>query len=283
MSADEKIKDGKIAYVTHLWNPGLHQLDLDSKAYSDFVNVSSFNCSGTLHFAFSSVNNHGFFECFGPNVVLELDIDSDKVVKKWDFQGYPFASPDGRYIVSLHGPVNETTNSLLDSKVYVLEISEGSDPVLHPVINIPGGVAELVFVEKEDKEGSYFVFISLLYDDKLAVLDLDLASSSDEGKVTFIEGVGRVKTAPGMHAVGRPLAHGGDWVITPASRNSSVAVINAKSRRLHGTVPGIVGAKRLVWVAPKALPANAGGGRITHLNKALLLFLAVSSVALLNP
>ena len=64
MYADSEVKDGEVGYVTHLFNPGLHQLDLSSKSYKSFVNVSSYGCGGTLNLAYSSVNKHVFVQCY---------------------------------------------------------------------------------------------------------------------------------------------------------------------------------------------------------------------------
>ena len=275
MSANQNMKDGGTAYVTHMWNPGLHQVDLRTKSYSDFVNLTSWNCTGTFSFAYSVLNQHGFFDCQGSRVVLELDTNTDRVVRKWDFPGYPHTSPNGRYVVTPYAPVNETDNRLLGSKVYIIEIPEGSAPVQRQAIDIPGGVNDLVFVEKEGKPGSYFVFITLLYTDKVAVLDLDLASSADPRKVTYIGGVGRVFSRPGMHAIARPIAVGGDWIITPATLNKTAAIINAKTRKLHATVEGIVGGKRIVWVGPKA-PVDSAGPPLRHAHTFLLLASALS-------
>ena len=271
MYADKQVKDGKVGYVTHMFNPGLHQLDLSSKTYKDFVNVSSYGCRGTFNFAYSSVNKHGFFDCLGRNTLLELDVASDRIVRKWNFTGVPYASPDGRFIVSLYKAVNESLNLLLASKVYVLVISDkDSAPVLKSPVDLPGGVSDLVF----DPKDSSVVYISLIYSDKIAVLNLKFLP-----QISYIKGVGSVLSKPGMHAVGRPLVIAGSWIATPATANNSIALINAATRELHCMVLDVPGGRGLVAVHPKAVPTAAGGNH--YLSREVLIFTLLSALCVI--
>ena len=251
MYADPKVNAGKVGYVTHLFNPGLHQLDLSSKSYKIFVNVSNYGCTGTLNLAYSSVNKHAFVQCYASRrsvALLEMDLASDQIVKKWNVTGVPYASPDGRYIVILYKSVNETANLLLDSKVFVLFIPDNkSAAVFKSEFNILGGVSKLVFGKKAGQQEGYLTYISLLYSDKIAVIDLALLESYAT-KIRYIEGVGSVYTAPGMHSVHRSLLGSGSWLVSPATANNSVAIINTATRELHGMVMGVVGGHRLVAV-----------------------------------
>ena len=271
MFADPQVRDGKIGYVTHMFNPGLHQLDLTTKTYKNFVNVSDYDCTGTFNFAYSPVNKHVFFDCTGSRALLEMDITTDKIVRKWNFTGAPHASPDGRYIVALYKSINESANLLLASKVYVLIISgKDSAPTLKSKLDIPGGVSYLVFDKKAGKQGSFVAYISLVYKDKIAVLDLDLAS------VSYIEGVGSVFSKPGMHSVNRPLLVSGSWLVSPATANNSVAVINTATQELHGMVSGVVGGKGLVAVHPKPLsPAPPTGAAGSTSRQPVLVFVLI--------
>lgn len=272
MFADKQVKDGKVGYVTHMFNPGLHQLDLSSKTYKDFVNASSYGCTGTFNFAYSSVNEHAFFECLGQNTVLELDVAKDQIVRKWNFTGVPYASPDGRFIVSIYKSVNVSINVLLASKVYVLVVSDKeSAPVRNSPIDIPGGVSDLVF----DPKNSFVAYISLIYSDKIAVLDLKLL------QFTYIKGVGKVLSKPGMHAVSRPLIMAGSWIITPATATNSVAIIDAATRELHGMVSDVPGGRGLVAVQPKApSPPSASPGNLYH-SREMLLFTLLSALCVI--
>ena len=251
MYADPNVKDGKVGYVTHMFNPGLHKLDLVSKSYKGFVNVSSHGCGGTFNLAYSSLNKHAFVQCFAsrrPVALLEMDLASDKIVKKWNITGAPYASPDGRYIVILYKSINETANLLLDSKVFVLFIADNNSlAVLKSKFDFPGGVSKLEFGKKNGEQGGYLAYISLLYSDKIAVMDLDLLDSYAD-KISYIEGVGSVFTAPGMHAVRRSLLRSGTWLVSPATANNSVAIINTSTGKLHGMVMGVAGGRSLFAV-----------------------------------
>lgn len=263
MYADQQVKEGKVGYVTHLFNPGLHLLDLTSKSYKGFVNVSSYGCTGTFNIAYSSVNKHAFVDCYSRSrskrALLEMDVATDQIVRKWNFTGVPHATPDGRFIVATYKYVDETANVLLDSKVYVLIISDKDNaPTLKSTLPIPWGVSYLVFDKKAGKQGGFLAYVSLIYSDKIAVLDLDRLESGSSAAVRYIEGVGRVFSAPGMHAVSRPLLVSGSWLVTPATADKSVAIINTATLKLHGMVSGVVGGKGLIAVRKTQSTGTAG-------------------------
>lgn len=268
MFADQQIKEGKVGYVTHMFNPGLHQLDLSSKMYKDFVNVSNYGCRGTFNFAYSSVSKHGFFDCRGAKALLELDVATDRVVRSWNFTGVPFASPDGRYIVTLYKSVNESINLLLASKVFVLVVSDkDSAPTQKSTVDISGGVSDLVF----DPKNSYVAYISLIYRDKIAVLDLKHL------KVSYIDGVGSVLSGPGIHAVNRPLIVAGSYIVTPANANNSVAIINLASHEMEGMVEGVVQGKGVVAVRPK-VPVPVSVAEILYFPPQILIITLLSAL-----
>ena len=187
-----------------------------------------------------------------------MNLATDQIVKKWNTTGAPYASPDGRYIVTLYKSVNETANLLLDSKVFVLFIPDNNSPaVFKSEFDIPGGVSKLVFDKKADQQGGYLAYISLVYSDKIAVMDLDLLELY-AAKISYIEGVGSVFTAPGMHSVHRSLFKSGSWLLSPATANNSVAIINTATRELHGMFMGVVGGRRLIAVhSPPSSPGTS--------------------------
>ena len=279
MLANPEIKDGKFGYVSHLFNPGIHQLDLDTKSYKRFVNVSDLGCSGTLYFAYSSLNKHAFFQCYVYRTsvgLLEMDLTKEQVVRKWNVPGRPYASPDGRFIVTLYKSVNETANVLLDSKVHVLFISKvGSTPILKSTLDIPTGVSELVYVKKTDQQDGYLAFISLLYSDKMAVLDLDQLEYGSAA-VSYIHGVGSVITDE--HAVSRSMVMSGRWLLSPANANNTVAIIDTSTRKLHGTVMGVVGGDGVVAVPPSPPPSPPAAAERIWRSKGTAIIVFLSSL-----
>ena len=271
MFADAEVKDGKIGYVTHMYNPGLHQIDLIAKAYKTFVNVSDYNCTGTFNFAYSPVNKHAFFDCYRARkkvALLEMDLTANTILQKWNIAGEPYVSPDGRYIVALYKTVNESANLLIASKVHVLVIpGKDSATILKSTLNIAGGVSDLVYYEKVEKKGSFIAYISLIYSDKIAVLDLD----SGNPQISYIVNVGSVYSAPGMHAISRPLVASGPWLVTPATANQSLAIINIATQELYGMVKGVVGAHGMV-AAYSPSPNPIGAGRSSCGSKEIVMF-----------
>ena len=274
MFADSEVKDGKMGYVTHLSNPGLHQIDLIAKAYKTFVNVSDYNCTGTLNFVYSPVNKHAFFDCYRDMkkvALLEMDLTNDTIVQKWNIAGEPYVSPDGRYIVALYKSVNRSVNLLVASKVYVLKIPcNDSAAILKSTLDIAGGVSDLVYYEKVEKKGSFIAYISLIYSDKIAVLDLDSLDSSNH-QISYVENVGNVYSAPGMHSVSRPLVASGPWLVTPATANQSLAIINIATQELYGMVKDVVGASGMV-AAYSPSPNPTGAGRSSCGSKEIVMF-----------
>ena len=280
MFANKEIQDGRVGYVTHFGNPGLHQLDLTTKSYKDFLNISDQGCYGTLYLAYSSLNKHTFVQCYisyKPVSLLEMDLTNEQVIRKWNFTGKPFASPDGRFIVTLYKSVNETMNLLLDSKVYVLHISENGHTPILSTLDISSGVSELVFDKKADHQSGYVAYISLLYSDKIAVLDLSKVRSGSAA-VRYIEGVGFVYTAPGLHSVSRPLYVSGRWLVSPASGNKSVAIIDTSTLKLHGMVTGVVMGKGVVAVPPSQTSSAKG---MLRFNGILILAILLAPSTLL--
>ena len=138
---------------------------------------------------------------------------------------------------------------LLTSEVVILVVSgKDSAPIQKPTVKIPGGVSRLVF----DTKIPSVAYISLVYLDKIAVLDLDSL------QVSYIDEVGSVLTAAGMHSVSRSLVVAGPWMVTPATANNSVAVINIANRELEGMVQGVVQGLRMIAVRQKVpVPLNA--------------------------
>ena len=261
MVANQEIQDGKVGYVTHFRNPGLHQLNLTNKSYKDFHNISDQGCHGTFYLAYSSLNKHTFVECFRADFILEMDLTNKQVIRKWNFRGKPYASPDGRFIVALYKSINRTTNQLLDSKIHVLRVSENGPTSLLPTPDIPSGVSRLVFDKKAGQQNSYVAYISLLYSDKIAILDL---SELELGRaaLSYIEGVGSVQTTPFSPGMSRPLFVSGRWLVSPASADNSVAIIDTSTLKLHGMVPGVVRGQEVLAVSlpPKSsLPSPTAG------------------------
>ncbi|XP_068696065.1 follistatin-related protein 4-like [Montipora foliosa] len=271
MVANQEIQKGKVGYVTHFRNPGVHQLDLNTKSYKDFHNISDQGCYGTFYLAYSSLNKHTFVECFRAVFILEMDLTNKQVIRKWNFTGKPFASPDGRFIVVLYKSINRTINQLLDSKVHVLRISDKGHTSMLSTLGIPSGVSQVVFDKRPGLQSGYVAYISLLYSDKIAVLDLAQLESGRPA-LSYIEGVGFVQTTPPTPGMSRPLFVSGRWLVSPASADDSVAIIDTSTLKLHGMVTGVVNGQGVLAVSlPPTSSATAGAMGMLRFNGILTL------------
>lgn len=245
MLAQRNLLDGNVGYVTHLWNPGVHSIDLKTKSYSGFINMTSQGCIGTYGIVYSPVNEHLFVQCYRKkrgNTIIQIQVPNGNIKNTWNILGSLFASPNGRYVVMLYAPVNRTTDQLLDNRMNVLELN-GTHILKHPELHIPGGVSRIVFYAKTS--GSYYAFVTLKYASKIAVVDLDLVKNGNLS-VTYIDDVGESKTTG--HATSRGIFSGGKWIVSPASKSRTVVIIDADTRTVHGKVENVNGGGFAAWV-----------------------------------
>lgn len=271
MLAQKDLLNGETGYVSHMWNPGVHKIDLKTKLYSGFINMTSQGCIGTYGIVYSAVNKHLFVQCRKKmgNSIVQMQVPNGKMRSKI-ILGTPFVSPDGHYVIMLYAWVNKTDNKLMvDSRMNVLEVATDTT---YPELLIPGGVSRVVFYAK--KHGSYYAFVTLIYENKIAVVDLDLAKNGNLSDVTYIDNVGDVSTT-GTHAVSRRIFSGGKWIVSPASKSKTVVVIDADTRKVHGKVDNVNGGGFGVWVDDESNLSNGGSGLDTA---APIMIMAVLSL-----
>ena len=244
----EDMQEGNMAFVTDYYVAGIHELNLETKNYTSFRNFSRYNCTGTLGIAYNSYNKHLYVGCDkkpSPSVV-ELDPVSG-TTKNWSFPGFPFVSPDGRYAVFLY----RTKNT---SRMNILAVNgAGFNASHYPELRIPGGVSHAVFYPKGKTSESFYVFLTLDYTNKMAVVDLDLAKNGNISDVKYIENVGDQSTP--FWWVRRGLFIAGKWIISPATQDNTVVIINAETQKIHGKIGAVNGGHFAVWV-PK--PTTSG-------------------------
>ena len=104
------------------------------------------------------------------------------------------------------------------------------------------------------------------------MIDLDLLESYT-AKISHIEGVGSAFTAPGMHSVHRSLFKSGSWLLSPATANNSVAIINTATRELHGMVMGVAGGRRLIAVHSSPFSPSVAAKKTCCSQETLIFFL----------
>ena len=241
MLADKNMNEGKTAYVTHFSNPGIHELNLETKSYTRFINFTKYGCSGTYGIAYNSYNSRLYVACqkrYRSISTIEMNTKSNQY-SLWSFPGFPFVSPNGKYVVVLYRYKNVSRMNILGVKS-PSDISER-----YRELRIPGGVSHAVFYPKSKNPDSYYAFVTLDYSNKMAVVDLDLVKSNSSA-VTYIENVGELDTKP--HGARRDLFISGKWIISPATKPKHVVIIDAEARKVHGKITNVNGGNFAVWV-----------------------------------
>ena len=141
--------------------------------------------------------------------------------------------------------MNETSNTFLDSKLNVLEIT-GFGVSNYPELQIPGGVSEVTFYPKKTSTDCYYAFVTLKFESKIAVVHLDPGKNGNISDVQYIENVDELDTS--RHGVSRAIVSGGKWIVSPVSRSKSVVIIDADTHEVHGKLQGVNGGDYTVWV-----------------------------------
>ena len=207
MVADKDLNEGKTAYVTHFSNPGIHELNLETKSYTRFINFTENDCSGTYGIAYSSYNSRLYVQCQrkdGSSSNIEISTTLKLRFARGRISGFPFVSPNGKYVVVLY-----RDKSI--SRMNILAINSPSSFNNYVELRIPGGVSHAVFYPKSENPDSYYAFVTLDYSNKMAVVDLDLAKNGMSA-VTYIENVDELDTKP--HGASRDLFIGRKWIIS---------------------------------------------------------------------
>ena len=242
MLADKDMLEGKTAYVTHFTNPGIHELNLETKSYTRFINFTKYGCSGTYGIAYNSYNSYLYVECqknHRSKSIIQMNLKSN-VNRQWSYPGFPFVSPDGKYVVILY------RRSRNISRMNILAVNSPTSTEFYSELRILGGVSHAVFYPKRENSGSYYVFVTLDYSNKMAVVDLDLAKNGNISAVTYIENVDELDSTP--HGASRDLFISGKWIISPATKSKTVVIINAETQKVHGKVNKVNGGGFAVWV-----------------------------------
>ncbi|XP_028392508.1 follistatin-related protein 5-like isoform X3 [Dendronephthya gigantea] len=234
MVADKDLNEGKTAFVTHFNNPGYHELNLETKSYTSFRNFSNYGCTGTMGIAFNAYNKYLFVECHkrdGSSWLIMQGINGGGTLMT-NTPGAPFVSPNGRYIVFL----NRNTSMM---NTLAFEGFAGINIYSHSRLRIPGGVSHAVFFPKGKTSNSYSVFVTLDYSNKIAVVDLSFGEKLNISDVKYIENVGFLDTT--THGASRNLFINDKWIISPATRDKTVVIINAETQKIHGKINEVNG------------------------------------------
>lgn len=237
-------QESKYAYVTHIMEPGLHEVDLATKQYTKFYNLSDNQCYGTFGLAVSQPHRYAFVQCYTnadldtkAQIVMDLDEKQIKAISSINF-GLPFASPDGRFVITLNYYAIITQFIDPAGQIYLFQEIE-SNLLLGHLAFYPRDAGYDVYVTSKDQSA-----IIVLHVDPRGIETLK-----------FISEVGKPSSDTDWIHTQRPIVIGcgsnARYLATPASGEDAVVILDAEQQETRGRVEGIKGARAIVWVGGK--------------------------------
>lgn len=235
-------QETKYGYVTHIMEPGLHEVDLVTKQYSKFYNLSDYQCYGTFGLALSQLYRYAFVQCYTneerdtkAQIVMDLEKRQMKAIDSTHF-GSPFASPDGRFVITLNYYAILTRYIDPAGQIYLFQEIE-SNLLLSDLAYYPRDAGYDVYVTSKDQSA-----IIVLYVDQRGI-----------HIVKFISTVGKPSSVRDWIHTQRPIVTGCGsnvrYLATPATREDTVVVVDGEKQEMRGMVEGIKGARTIVWVS----------------------------------
>lgn len=235
-----ELADEKYGYVTHIMQPGLHEVDLVTKQYSKFYNLSDHQCYGTFHLALSQPHKYAFVQCYtnedlDAKALLVIDLNENRIEAKSELNfGSTFASPDGRFILTLNYYAILTQYIDPTGQIFLFQEIE-SNLLLSQLAFYPRDAGYDVYVTTKDQAA-----IIVLHVDQRGINTLKLIST-----------VGKPLQEDWVHTR-RPIVIGCEpsarYLATPATGEDAVVILDAERQEMSGKVEGIKGARTVVWV-----------------------------------
>ena len=236
-----KEEETKYGYVTHIMEPGLHEVDLATKQYSKFYNLSDHQCYGTFGLALSQPHRYAFVQCYTneelddkAQIVVDLKEEQIKAINSLNF-GSPFASPDGRFVITLNYFAILTQYIDPSGQIYLFQEIE-SNLLLSSLAFLPRDAGYDVYVTSKDQSA-----IILLHVDQTGIRTLK-----------FISTVGKPSSDKDWFHTQRPIVIGCGtnvrYLATPATGEDAVVIVDGEKQEMRGMVKGIERARTIVWV-----------------------------------
>ena len=234
-------KKTEYGYVTHIMEPGLHEVDLATKQYSKFYNLSNHQCYGTFALALSQPHRYAFIQCYTnedrdtkAQIVMDLKEEQIKAINSIHF-GLPFASPDGRFVITLNYFAILAQYIDPSGQIYLFQDIE-SNLLLSSLAFYPRDAGYDVYVTSKDQSA-----IILLHVDQTGIKT-----------VKFISAVGKPSQDKDWVHTQRSIVIGCGsnvrYLVTPATGEDAVAILDGEKQEMRGMVKGIKGARTIVWV-----------------------------------
>lgn len=234
-------QETKYGYVIHIMEPGLHEVDLATKQYSKFFNLSDYQCHGTFDLALSQLYKYAFIQCYTneerdtkAQIVMDLERKQMIAVDSTHF-GSPFTSPDGRFIITLNYYAILTRYIDPAGQIYLFQEIE-SNLLLSDLAFYPRDIGYDVYVTSKDQSA-----IIVLHVDQRGI-----------HIVKFISTVGKPSSVRDWVHTQRPIVTGcrsnARYLATPATREDAVVIIDGERQEMRGMVQGIKGVRTIAWV-----------------------------------
>lgn len=234
-------EESKYAYVTHIMEPGIHEVDLVTKQYSKFYNLSDYQCYGTIGLVLSQPFKYAFVQCYTneerdskAQMVLDLRETQIKAINSFNF-GTPFVSPDGSFVITLNFYAILTQYIDPAGQIYLFNDIE-SDILL----------SHLAF---RPRDAGYDVYVTSKDQPTIIVLHVDPRGIKI---IKFISTVGKPSGTRDWIHTERPIVIGCEsdarYLATPATGEDAVVILDAEKREMQGRVEEIKEARTIVWV-----------------------------------
>lgn len=228
-------------YVTHLDEPGFHEVGLKDKEFTRFFNLSSYGCHGTYGFALSVTTGHAIANCYttqdgGQRGQFIVDLNTKEVVATTTVSiGTPHISPDGRFVVTLN---EYTISAVYFSNDGTIEMGEPikTNMLLSDVAFFPRDYGYDLYVTSKDSQSIVVVH----------------ADPSGMNTIDVLTDVGIPNKEKKMLHTKRNIVIGCEgharFLATPATAENEVIIIDGQQLSVKGKIANIKGVTSLVWV-----------------------------------
>ncbi|SNR65257.1 YncE family protein [Halorubrum vacuolatum] len=183
---------GDIGYATNVNDPGIPVIDLGAYERTEFIEFGE--VGGTHYKAYSPENGLAYVEYISETVVV--DPTTEDIVDEFDFTGGMFLSPEGDRL------------AIVDGEVYLVDVSDQESDVLGSLA-IDGSPSTVRFGPTGET-----AFVANADSDEIAIIDVE--ELEEIGRLDAGEITGRNRMA----------VSGGDYFITPADADDSVAIVD---------------------------------------------------------
>lgn len=230
----------KFGYVTHLDEPGFHEVNLKEKEIIRFFNLSSHGCHGTYGFALSVTTGHAIAHCYtakdgGQRRQFIVDLKTQEVVAVTTINtGIPHATPDGRFVLTLN---EHTLSAIYFNHDGTIELGE---PIKTSML-----LSDIAFIPRDY---GYDVYVTSKDSQSIVVLHMN---PSGMETLEVLTGLGIPNKEKDWLHTKRDIVVGCEgharFLATPATAENTIFIIDGQQRSVAGKVENAAGVTWVVW------------------------------------